>query len=263
MVMFTGGEPTLHPDLEKLLKFCKERGLMTKLATNGCYLDQLEEALHFSYLDQIVISIDAYEPKTYEKIRGRDMLRGIWSGIDKFSKYHDRIHCSFLIQRMNYKELMPFLFLCSEKKIASVSLLVPHSDGDFTKTLAWKEYHDTVFLKEREKEWFREHISEQLCRFFEENQSMFQFGRKHLDAVIRYISGAGETAGVRTSVCSLPLVTLFLYADHTARLCPYQQGWSFDSADSLFDTLSNERMKAIFEGGRKNSLCRHCLEVAL
>lgn len=263
MVMFTGGEPTLHPELMQLLKYCKERGIMTKLTTNGCHLYQLAELLHSSYLDQVVISIDAFEPQTYEKIRGRDMLCDIWRDIEKFSEFRDIIHCSFLIQRTNYKELIPFLKLCSEKKIASVSLLVPHSDGDFTKTLDLKNYHEEIFLQDNDKTWFREHISAELCCLFEENRGMFHFDRKHLDAIISYVAGLDETVEVRSSVCSLPLVTAFLYADHKVRLCPYQQAWSYDNIDSLCDKLSGERMRAIFEGSRKSSLCRHCLEVAL
>lgn len=263
MVMFTGGEPTLHPELMQMLKYCKERGIMTKLTTNGYHLYQLAELLHASYLDQVVISIDACEPQTYEKIRGRDMLWDIWSDIEKLSEFRDIIHCSFLIQRTNYKELIPFLKLCSEKKIALVSLLVPHSDGDFTKNLDLKSYYEEIFLQDSDKTWFREHISAELRSLFEENRDMFHFSRKHLDAIISYVAGLDKTPEVRSSVCSLPLVTAFLYVDHKVRLCPYQQAWSYENMDSLCNKLSHERMKAIFEGSGKNSLCRHCLEVAL
>ncbi len=35
MVTFTGGEPTLWPELEKALNFCHEKNIITALATNG------------------------------------------------------------------------------------------------------------------------------------------------------------------------------------------------------------------------------------
>ena len=64
------GEPLLHPDLFEMIKYAKQKGLLTKLHTNATLLTEekahkiLESGLNF-----VSFSLDAYDKKTYEKIR--------------------------------------------------------------------------------------------------------------------------------------------------------------------------------------------------
>lgn len=75
-IVFSGGEPTLHPDLEKMLIEASqsEKNIKIKLLTNG-YLAANEEGQQrllnlVKYLDDIQVSIDGIDKEINDKIRG-------------------------------------------------------------------------------------------------------------------------------------------------------------------------------------------------
>jgi MoaA/NifB/PqqE/SkfB family radical SAM enzyme len=63
VLTFSGGEPMMHPDLDKLVAHARRRGLFVTLITNGYYLsrDRIER-LNAAGLDHLQISIDNVEP---------------------------------------------------------------------------------------------------------------------------------------------------------------------------------------------------------
>lgn len=59
-VVFSGGEPTAHPDeLEHLARFAKEQGLLVGIETNGYYPERLEGLIKKKLLDKIFLDIKA------------------------------------------------------------------------------------------------------------------------------------------------------------------------------------------------------------
>ncbi len=70
-VVITGGEALIqYEDVEEILKYCKIRGLETKLDTNGCFPDKLSELINL--LDYVALDIKAPFDK-YEEIIGSDI----------------------------------------------------------------------------------------------------------------------------------------------------------------------------------------------
>jgi len=65
------GEPLLHPDIAKMVKYAKEKGILeVQFNTNGVLLtEEKAEKLIDAGLDRIIFSFDAANKKTYEKIR--------------------------------------------------------------------------------------------------------------------------------------------------------------------------------------------------
>ena len=60
IVSVTGGEPTLHPDLPRILKTLKEHKFKTHIATNGTNKYVLSKI--YPYLDAATISLDSHIP---------------------------------------------------------------------------------------------------------------------------------------------------------------------------------------------------------
>jgi MoaA/NifB/PqqE/SkfB family radical SAM enzyme len=68
VVAFSGGEPMLHPQIERLIARIRSRGMMAGLITNGYLLSQKKiEALNAAGLDYMQISIDNVEPDEVSK----------------------------------------------------------------------------------------------------------------------------------------------------------------------------------------------------
>lgn len=70
-VVFTGGEPTLRPDLPEIIAYAEKLGQVSGLLTNGLRLsecDYLQQLLH-SGLDHIMLTLDPDEEQSWEALR--------------------------------------------------------------------------------------------------------------------------------------------------------------------------------------------------
>ena len=68
IITFSGGEPTLHPDLDLLIRRVRQHGAIATLITNGYYLvpDRIKR-LNAAGLDYLQISIDNVQPDDVSK----------------------------------------------------------------------------------------------------------------------------------------------------------------------------------------------------
>jgi MoaA/NifB/PqqE/SkfB family radical SAM enzyme len=68
IITFSGGEPTLHPDLDRLIRRARDRGAICTLISNGYLLtpDRIR-ALNTAGLDYLQISIDNVRPDEVSK----------------------------------------------------------------------------------------------------------------------------------------------------------------------------------------------------
>lgn len=73
-VVFTGGEPTRHPDLLELVEYAEELGVITGLLTNGRKLSDADymNALAAAGLDHVQITIHSSVPAIHDKMVGAE-----------------------------------------------------------------------------------------------------------------------------------------------------------------------------------------------
>ena len=68
IITFSGGEPTLHPDLDLLIRHVRERGAIATVITNGYFLvPERIKRLNAAGLDYLQISIDNVQPDEVSK----------------------------------------------------------------------------------------------------------------------------------------------------------------------------------------------------
>ena len=74
---FTGGEPTLYPDLTRLLRHAKRLGIKTEVTTNGLphSPEKLREIAECA--DKFNFSLDTLNRETYRRVRGVDSLENV------------------------------------------------------------------------------------------------------------------------------------------------------------------------------------------
>jgi hypothetical protein len=82
-----GGEPLLHPQLDRILAAASDHGLAPVLATNGFLLDAQRARALAGEVSQFQISLDSVDPVTYAALRGRAggpaaSLAAIRAGLD-------------------------------------------------------------------------------------------------------------------------------------------------------------------------------------
>lgn len=64
----TGGEPLLHPDIGRIIDYCKSMGIMTVMSTNGLLVEKRIDEI--SNLDLASVSVDCI-PSAHDKQRGQ------------------------------------------------------------------------------------------------------------------------------------------------------------------------------------------------
>ena len=69
IVYFTGGEPTLHPDVTDIVKYANDLGFVTAMTTNGTVSKDTLVKLKEAGLYLLSVSFDHWEPEICEKIR--------------------------------------------------------------------------------------------------------------------------------------------------------------------------------------------------
>ncbi len=75
--IFTGGEPTLHPELESIISLFKKHGMRTAILTNGYILAKnpdFAKRLKQSGLRRCYIQLDTFNKELHKKMRGNDFV---------------------------------------------------------------------------------------------------------------------------------------------------------------------------------------------
>jgi len=133
MIILTGGEPLLRPDLFEIAGHGTRRGLRMALATNGALLtDDAAARARDAGIRRISISLDGSSPALHERIRG---VRGAFEGAVNGARAARHAGVPFQINstasRVNYADL-PALADRAERLGAAafhLFLLVPTGRG--------------------------------------------------------------------------------------------------------------------------------------
>lgn len=80
------GEPLLHPELPKMVKYAKDKGILeVQFNTNGLALpEKKSEELIRAGLDRVIFSVDGAFKETYEKIRTGSDFERVVQNIKRF-----------------------------------------------------------------------------------------------------------------------------------------------------------------------------------
>lgn len=70
IIRFTGGEPMLHPDIFKLLRYGKKKGFEVRLNTNGSLINERNINKMKDLIDNVLLPIESYKIDEEAKITG-------------------------------------------------------------------------------------------------------------------------------------------------------------------------------------------------
>ncbi|MFC2164291.1 radical SAM protein [Acidobacteriota bacterium] len=96
-LVFTGmGEPLLHPQILEMFRMAKSAGIATvRVVTTALLLtkDKVNTILENPGLDQISISLDAFTPETYQKVKGSPHFDKVLANIEYFLDQRNERGC--------------------------------------------------------------------------------------------------------------------------------------------------------------------------
>lgn len=111
LYLSAAGEPLLHPEQPKMIRYAGEKGIKVCLVTTlAAFAFPIEELVK-SGLDLLKVSIDGATEETYRNIRGTDFFPRVLEYITEVNELKRRlgvarpfIRFQFVVQKANYRE---------------------------------------------------------------------------------------------------------------------------------------------------------------
>jgi heme b synthase len=163
IIIFTGGEPLLRPDIFEILRHGQSLGMKMTMAVNGLLLDEeTARRLVEHGIQRISISIDGATKKTHDAFRNvPGAFEGAMRGIEAAKKANLPFQLNTTITKYNLHEIADILNLAVEVGAVAhhIFLLVPTGRGkeleeqeippeEYERTLNWfYEQRDKVPLQ--------------------------------------------------------------------------------------------------------------------
>jgi Fe-coproporphyrin III synthase len=124
LVVFSGGEPLLRPEVFDAAKLFRARGIALHLLTSGVLLERFGDkvAEHFS---RVCISLDAADEPLYERIRGVAALRTVERGVARLRAIapHVPITARTTLQRENFRQVAKLIEHAQRIGVDGISFL--------------------------------------------------------------------------------------------------------------------------------------------
>ena len=106
VIVFSGGEPLLRPEVFDAARLFRERGLELHLLTSGVLLERFADRVARQF-SRVIVSLDATTGPLYERIRGVDALVTVCKGIARLRATAPEVTLTAraTLHRANFREL--------------------------------------------------------------------------------------------------------------------------------------------------------------
>jgi MoaA/NifB/PqqE/SkfB family radical SAM enzyme len=107
-VILTGGEPTLHPELPRICRYARERGLHVRMITNGTRLadDDFAREMAEAGLQLVHVSIYSVRPEVEARLRGMDgTLERAFAALAAAHRHGIEVNVNCVINKLNADHL--------------------------------------------------------------------------------------------------------------------------------------------------------------
>jgi len=220
LVVLSGGEPLLRPDIWRIAESFRARGMRLHLLTSGLALAR-DAGQAARYFDRIVVSLDGASAEQYRAIRGVDGLSLVAAGVSAVRAVDPRVRITAraTVHKLNYRQLIDLVDTARLVGVQQVSFLAadltstafgPRTEGDLGR----------LALDEAEVEELRALVE----RCIEERAGAFAGGfvAESPDRLRRLPEYYAARLGLRPfpgNACNAPSVSVVIEADGTVRPC--------------------------------------------
>ncbi len=147
-IQYTGGDPLLRKDIMDILKYTLDLGIETSVFTNATLVNN-EVASKLSRLDvEVFTSIDGYDKRTYELIRGLGTWDKFVEGVKKLVDSGVYVHMNITICELNWRFIDRVILKALELGASSISLIPAMPSGN---ALRFKTYVTSEHFEEAVK----------------------------------------------------------------------------------------------------------------
>lgn len=247
VVCVSGGEPTLHPQLGRIINSIHAAGSSVTLTTSTTNLGPWFDDIR-AKVSNYLISLDGADRETYAASRGIDFFDEVLSWIKKITSLtRSEVAISCVLQASNIESLDSIYELCLKMGVGRLYFRVPDlKEATFgrrgfvrRRSLQQVEVTEDAVLR----------LEDRINRLVAKDARNGILGQSH-DALVRKVNflrsiAIGQLYREEDMMCSVPLRSLVIEPDGSCKPCfflPHRQAFDHDPAAGKAFTEVYERM---------------------
>jgi MoaA/NifB/PqqE/SkfB family radical SAM enzyme len=261
VVVFSGGEPLLRPEVFEAAGMFRARGIRLHLLTSGVLLERCAASVaeHFA---RVIISLDATTEALYQAVRGVAALGAVARGITRLRQIAPELPVTAraTLHRANFRELPRLIEHARRMAFDAISFLA----ADTTSTAFGRQRPPdagTLALDCTEIAEFESLVE----RTIEEHRSDFESGfvtdsPDKLRRLPQYYAALAGRAPFPPVACNAPWMSVVIEADGAVRPCFFHEA---------VGNIRRAPLRSILDGNLRafrgaldmsaNQLCRQCV----
>lgn len=261
VVVFSGGEPLLRPEVFDAAAMFRARGLTLHLLTSGILLERFADrvAQHFS---RVCISLDATTETLYEHVRGVAALGIVARGVERLRSIAPLVPLTArsTLHRSNFRELPRLIDFAHRLGLDGISFLPADvSSRAFGRAAApdWT----AIALGSDDVRAFEETIERTIAVYQEDFESGFiAESPDKLRRLARYYAALCGMAPFPTVTCNAPYVSVVIEADGDVRPCFFHDAIG-NIRDRSLSQIVTESLRTFRDGldMEFDPTCRRCV----
>lgn len=161
-IVLSGGEPLLHPELDKILDYCESLNILKEITTNGSLIDDdfVKKLIKYN-ITNISVSLDSHIPEKHDLIRNSPgAYNKVINAIKIMKKNNINCRIRATISKLNFEEMEDIVLKAIEIGVDTLVLgpimpvgnAINSSELLFQNSSEFKEFIDKFYLlKEKYK----------------------------------------------------------------------------------------------------------------
>ena len=250
LVVFSGGEPLLRPEVFDAAEIFRANGMTLHLLTSGVLLERFVARVAQQFA-RVIVSLDAADERLYEAIRGVDGLRIVGRGVAALRRVAPDlpITARATLHRLNFRELPRLVVHAKSLGLDGISFLPADlSSSGFGRAMApdgtpRTSLEDLALDREdvREFEATIEHTISRCAGDF--SSGFIAESPDKLRRLARYYSAALGDEPFPGVACNAPWVSVVIEANGSVRPCFFQDSIG-NLRQSPIGTIVTEHLRA-------------------
>jgi Fe-coproporphyrin III synthase len=220
LVLFSGGEPLLRPEVFDVASLFRARGMRLHLLTSGVLLERCADDVskHFS---RVVVSLDATTETLYHAIRGVTALTTVERGVARLRRLAPDIPITAraTLHRLNFRELPRLIDHAHAMALDQISFL----PADVSSRAFGREQPvnpASLVLSAREIAEFGDIVEQAIDDHADDFSSGFiAESPGKLRRLPRYYAALGGNGPFPAVACNAPYMSVVVEADGSVRPC--------------------------------------------
>jgi Fe-coproporphyrin III synthase len=220
MVVFSGGEPLLRPEVFDAAAMFRARGLALHLLTSGILLERFADRVA-RYFSRVCISLDATSESLYEQVRGVAALGTVARGVEKLRVTAPLIPLTArsTLHRANFRELPRLIDYARRLGLDGISFL-PADVSSRAFGRRQPPAADGMVLDRNDVRAFEETVEHTIAVYHDDFESGFiAESPDKLRRLPRYYAALAGDNAFPSVACNAPYVSVVIEANGDVRPC--------------------------------------------